>query len=291
MNIYAVNSIRLTMKKRKEKTTILLVNKNQQGIKPIQISTRLILNWKKYVGAIVVLFFTLIAGIGYLANDAIRQIEMQANLSAKINNMHVLFAEVDTVAIREKFNNIDKELIIINKYLETRGVKPVFKDAHGGIVDNDILSTVEISTFYEKYLKKISNSLSHIPLGMPFTGKITSSFGHRENPFGGYGVETHRGMDIKGPMGAPVKSMAKGKVVFSGIKGGYGNCIILEHGSGFETLYGHLSKVTVRSGQKIDIGQQIGNIGSTGRSTGPHLHYEVHQNGKRINPISFLTLD
>ena len=279
------------MKKRKEKTTILLVNKNQQGIKPIQISTRLILNWKKYVGAIVVLFFTLIAGIGYLANDAIRQIEMQANLSAKINNMHVLFAEVDTVAIREKFNNIDKELIIINKYLETRGVKPVFKDAHGGIVDNDILSTVEISTFYEKYLKKISNSLSHIPLGMPFTGKITSSFGHRENPFGGYGVETHRGMDIKGPMGAPVKSMAKGKVVFSGIKGGYGNCIILEHGSGFETLYGHLSKVTVRSGQKIDIGQQIGNIGSTGRSTGPHLHYEVHQNGKRINPISFLTLD
>ncbi|MEO7315489.1 MAG: M23 family metallopeptidase [Ginsengibacter sp.] len=279
------------MKKRKEKTTILLVNKNQQGIKPIQISTRLILNWKKYVGAIVLLFFTLIAGIGYLANDAIRQIEMQANLSAKINNMHVLFAEVDTVAIREKFNNIDKELIIINKYLETRGVKPVFKDAHGGIVDNDILSTVEISTFYEKYLKKISNSLSHIPLGMPFTGKITSSFGHRENPFGGYGVETHRGMDIKGPMGAPVKSMAKGKVVFSGIKGGYGNCIILEHGSGFETLYGHLSKVTVRSGQKIDIGQQIGNIGSTGRSTGPHLHYEVHQNGKRINPISFLTLD
>ncbi len=279
------------MKKRKEKTTILLVNKNQQGIKPIQISTRLILNWKKYVGAIVLLFFTLIAGIGYLANDAIRQIEMQANLSAKINNMHVLFAEVDTVAIREKFNNIDKELIIINKYLETRGVKPVFKDAHGGIVDNDILSTVEISTFYEKYLKKISNSLSHIPLGMPFTGKITSSFGHRENPFGGYGVETHRGMDIKGPMGAPVKSMAKGKVVFSGIKGGYGNCIILVHGSGFETLYGHLSKVTVRSGQKIDIGQQIGNIGSTGRSTGPHLHYEVHQNGKRINPISFLTLD
>ena len=279
------------MKKRKEKTTILLVNKNQQGIKPIQISTRLILNWKKYVGAVVLLFFTLIAGIAYLANDAIRQLEMRADLSAKITDMHELFAEVDTVGIREKFNNIDKELIIINKYLETRGVKPVFKDARGGIVDNDILSAVEISSFYEKYLKKIGNSLSHIPLGMPFKGKITSSFGHRENPFGGYGVETHRGMDIKGPMGAPVKSMAKGKVVFSGIKGGYGNCIILEHGSGFETLYGHLSKINVKNGQNIDIGQQIGYLGSTGRSTGPHLHYEVHQNGKRINPISFLTLD
>ena len=279
------------MKKRKEKTTVLLVNKNQQGIKPIQISTRLILNWKKYVGAVVLLFFTLIAGIAYLAHQAVRQVEMRAALSAKINNMHELFAEVDTVTIREKFNNIDKELTTINKYLETRGVKPVFKDAHGGEVDNDILSTVEISTFYEKYLKKINNSLSHIPLGMPFSGRITSSFGHRENPFGGYGVETHRGMDIKGPMGAKVKSMAKGNVIFSGVKGGYGNCVILEHGNGFQTLYGHLSKITVRKGQKVDIGQHIGNIGSTGRSTGPHLHYEVHQNGKRINPISFLTLD
>ena len=279
------------MKRPKEKTTVLLVNKNQQGIKPIQISTRLILNWKKYLGAIVLLFFTLIAGIAYFANNAIKQVEMRAALSDKINNMHELFAEVDTSTIREKFNNIDRELITINKYLETRGVKPVFKDAQGGIGDNDILSTVEISTFYEKYLKKINNALAHIPLGMPFSGRITSSFGHRENPFGGYGVETHRGMDIKGPMGAPVKSMAKGKVIFAGVKGGYGNCIILGHGSGFETLYGHLSKIKVNNGQNIDIGQLIGNIGSTGRSTGPHLHYEVHQNGKRINPISFLTLD
>lgn len=279
------------MKKRKEKTTILLVNKNQQGIKPIQVSTKLILNWKKYLGAVALLFLTLIAGIAYLTKQTIKQDEMRLALSSKLNNMHLLFAEVDTGTIREKFNNIDKELITINKYLETRGVKPVFKDAQGGVVDNDILSTVEISTFYEEYLKTINNSLAYIPLGMPFSGRITSSFGHRSNPFGGYSVETHRGMDIKGPTGAPVKSMAKGKVIFSGRKGGYGNCIILEHGSGFQTLYGHLSKIMVKRGQKIEIGQQIGNIGSTGRSTGPHLHYEVHQHGKRINPISFLTLD
>ena len=279
------------MKKRKEKTTILLVNKNQQGIKPIQISTKLILNWKKYVFAMGLLFLTLIAGIAYLTNQTFKQDEMRAALSTKLNNMHILFAEVDTSTIREKFDNIDKELTTINKYLEKRGVKPVFKDAQGGVVDNDILSTVEISSFYEEYLKNINKSLASIPLGMPFSGRITSSFGHRANPFGGYSVETHRGMDIKGPMGAPVKSMAKGKVVFSGVKGGYGNCIILEHGNGFQTLYGHLSKIMVRKGQKIDIGQHIGNIGSTGRSTGPHLHYEVHQNGKRINPISFLTLD
>lgn len=279
------------MKKRKEKTTILLVNKNQQGIKPIQVSTKLILNWKKYLGAVALLFITLVAGIAYLTKQTIKQDEMRLALSSKLNNMHLLFAEVDTGTIREKFNNIDKELITINKYLETRGLKPVFKESQGGVVDNDILSTVEISSFYEEYLKTINNSLAHIPLGMPFTGRITSSFGHRSNPFGGYSVETHRGMDIKGPTGAPVKSMAKGKVIFSNRKGGYGNCIILEHGSGFQTLYGHLSKIMVKRGQKIDIGQHIGNIGSTGRSTGPHLHYEVHQHGKRINPISFLTLD
>ncbi len=279
------------MKKRKEKTTILLVNKNQQGIRPLQISTKLILNWKKYVGSVVLLFLTLIAGIAYLTNQTIKQDEMSTVLSNKLNKMNLLFAEVDTGTIREKFNNIDRELSTINKYLEKRGVKPVFQDSQGGEVDNEILSTIEISGFYENYLKEINKSLANIPLGMPFTGRITSSFGHRTNPFGGYSVETHRGMDIKGPMGAPVKSMAKGKVTFSGWKGGYGNCIILEHGSGFETLYGHLSKVMVKRGQKIDIGQQIGNIGSTGRSTGPHLHYEVHQHGKRINPISFLTLD
>ena len=92
-------------------------------------------------------------------------------------------------------------------------------------------------------------------------------------------------------MGAPVKAMARGNVEFAGLRGGFGNCIILKHGNGFETLYGHLSKILVRTGQTIDIGQQIGNIGSTGRSTGPHLHYEVHRYGQKINPESFLTLN
>ncbi len=85
--------------------------------------------------------------------------------------------------------------------------------------------------------------------------------------------------------------MAKGDVKFSGIKGGFGNCIILKHGNGFETLYGHLSKILVSPGQHIEIGQQIGNIGSTGRSTGPHLHYEIHRYGQKINHETFLTLN
>jgi murein DD-endopeptidase MepM/ murein hydrolase activator NlpD len=76
-------------------------------------------------------------------------------------------------------------------------------------------------------------------------------------------------------------------VAFAGQKNGFGNCIILKHGNGFTTLYGHLSKILVTAGQQIEIGQQIGLIGSTGRSTGPHLHYEIQQNGQKLTPNLF----
>ena len=144
---------------------------------------------------------------------------------------------------------------------------------------------------YESYLKKINYTLDYTPLGAPFPGVITSTFGHRENPFSGEGIETHKGLDIRGPMGAPVRAMANGVVIFAGPRGGFGNCIMIKHANGFETLYGHLSKIKIVNGQQIRIGDQIGNIGSTGRSTGPHLHYEVHKDGQRINPQSFLNFN
>lgn len=128
-------------------------------------------------------------------------------------------------------------------------------------------------------------------MGYPYPGTITSTFGHRENPFSGEGIETHKGIDIRAAWGSPVKAMAKGEVEFAGLRGGFGNCIMIKHGNGFETLYGHLSKILVSVGEKIDIGQQIGNVGSTGRSTGPHLHYEIHKNGEKIDPKNFLTLN
>ena len=275
----------------KEKTTLLFVNKNARALKPIQISTGLILNWKKYLAGISLLFISLIGTIVYLTSNNIQQQKLQLTLSKKLNPMHTFFAEVDTSAVRKKFTKIDEELSTINGFLKARGIQTLFKGPQGGEADNDVVSTDEISDFYEGYLNRIIYNISYTPLGFPFPGSITSTFGHRENPFGGSAVETHKGLDIKGPLGAPVKAMAKGKVEFAGLRGGFGNCIMLKHGNGFETLYGHLSKILVSVGQQIDIGQQIGNIGSTGRSTGPHLHYEVHLNGQQINPESFLTLN
>ena len=279
------------MKQKKEKTTVLFVSQNAKAPKPVQISSQLILNWKKYVAVLSVIFLSLVASIVYLTSSNLQQYKLQDALSNKIKSMHTLFAQVDTGAIRKKFTKIDKDLSSINSFLKARGIQTAFKEPQGGEADDEILSTDEISDFYDTYLKRIIYNISYTPLGAPYPGSITSNFGHRENPFGGSNVETHKGLDIKGPMGAPVKAMAKGEVAWAGPRGGFGNCIILKHGNGFETLYGHLSKILVSSGQQIEIGQQIGNIGSTGRSTGPHLHYEVHRNGQKINPESFLTLN
>jgi murein DD-endopeptidase MepM/ murein hydrolase activator NlpD len=277
------------MKGKKEKTTILFVNKNPQALKPIQVSSNLILNWKKYLAGLSLLFLSLIGTIVYLTSNNIQQYQFRETLSKKLTSMNTLFAQIDTSAVRKKFTKIDEELSTINGYLKARGIQTAFKGPQGGEADNDVVSTDEISDFYEGYLKRIIYNISYTPLGIPFPGAITSRFGSRENPFDGSGIETHKGLDIKGPMGSPVKAMAKGEVEFAGLRGGFGNCIMLKHGNGFETLYGHLSKILVRVGEQIDIGQQIGNIGSTGRSTGPHLHYEVHRNGEKINPESFLT--
>ena len=103
-------------------------------------------------------------------------------------------------------------------------------------------------------------------------------------------MQFHKGVDIAAPMGTDVYCAAKGKVIFAGQKSGYGNCVIIEHGNGLATLYGHLSKILVDANQQVKIGDVIAKVGSTGRSTGPHLHYEVRKNNTPINPKLFLNL-
>lgn len=100
----------------------------------------------------------------------------------------------------------------------------------------------------------------------------------------------HKGIDFAVDKGTPVHSTAKGKVVFAGVKGGYGNCVIISHEKGLATLYAHLSKIEVKPGANVRAGQVIALSGNTGRSTGPHLHYEVHKNNTPVNPKLFLNL-
>lgn len=119
-------------------------------------------------------------------------------------------------------------------------------------------------------------------------GKINNEYGFRRNPFGGRSYEFHAGMDIEGDRGDIVVAPANGKVVKAGWQGGYGNLIEIDHGNGLSTRYGHLSKIEIQVGDTLQRGQLIGLIGSTGRSTGPHLHYELRLGEKSINPRRFL---
>lgn len=125
---------------------------------------------------------------------------------------------------------------------------------------------------------------ANLPTMWAHLGKINNEFGFRRNPFGGRSYEFHAGMDIDGERGDTVMSPANGTIIKAGWQGGYGNMIEIDHGNGLTTRYGHLSKIEVQVGDVVQRGQLIGLVGSTGRSTGPHLHYELRLNDKSINP-------
>ena len=116
---------------------------------------------------------------------------------------------------------------------------------------------------------------------------ISSGFGYRSDPFTGAGA-FHPGLDFKGPLGAPIYAAAKGAVSFVGQRSGYGNCVEVDHGNGLVTRYAHMSGFRTTLGKAVGAGEQIGVIGSTGRSTGPHLHFEVRINDQAVNPRPFL---
>ncbi|WP_166042270.1 M23 family metallopeptidase [Sphingosinicella sp. YJ22] len=121
---------------------------------------------------------------------------------------------------------------------------------------------------------------------MPVHGRVTSNFGRRVHPILRY-ARFHAGMDFGAPYGAPIMAAASGQVVSSGWQGGYGRAVKISHGGGIQTLYGHMSSLAVAPGQQVAAGQVIGYVGSSGFSTGPHLHYELHRNGRPIDPASF----
>lgn len=127
-----------------------------------------------------------------------------------------------------------------------------------------------------------------IPSIWAHAGKINNEFGFRRSPFGGSRYEFHAGMDIDGDRGDFVVAPANGIVTEAGWKGGYGQMIEVDHGNGLITRYGHLSKIEVQVGDRLARGQLMGMVGSTGRSTGPHLHYELRLNDRPINPRRFL---
>jgi murein DD-endopeptidase MepM/ murein hydrolase activator NlpD len=126
------------------------------------------------------------------------------------------------------------------------------------------------------------------PTGMPVSGGyISSYFGMRPDPFNGR-VSLHSGLDIAVPYGTPVHAVAEGMVTFAGVRRGYGNVVEIDHGNGYMTRYAHNSKLLVHPGERVRVGQAISRAGSTGRSTGPHVHFEVWYKGRVVNPLAYV---
>lgn len=168
--------------------------------------------------------------------------------------------EADT---RDKLGNAQQLALYLKRQLST-----------------DVRPALEATLAYEAAIP------SRKPIGD--SSEMTSTFGKRSNPFGFGSREFHNGLDFVDEYGAPVIATAPGKVVEAGYNGGYGNQIAIQHEYGYQTLYAHLSEIRVELGDPIGRGDIIGALGNTGRSTGPHLHYEVRLNGKPINPQNFL---
>jgi murein DD-endopeptidase MepM/ murein hydrolase activator NlpD len=139
-----------------------------------------------------------------------------------------------------------------------------------------------------KEYEAVLRERGYTPTIWPVNGKLEGGFGGRRNPFGGSGWEFHSGQDIEADWGAPVVSGASGRVVFVGWQNGYGQLVVVDHGGGLTTRYGHLSHIDVEAEQTVSRGQLVGKVGSTGRSTGPHLHYEVRINDQAVNPLPYL---
>ena len=141
---------------------------------------------------------------------------------------------------------------------------------------NQIIVTLDQMNTYRIAMEKL-------PLAMPVqqSFRYTSGFGRRWG-------RAHEGIDMAGPVGTPIHATGDGVVIFAGRQSGYGNLIKIQHELGTETRYAHLSRINVKVGQRVSQGDQIGAMGNTGRSTGPHLHYEVRLNGRAVNPMSFI---
>ncbi|EQB93449.1 hypothetical protein ELAK_19820 [Elizabethkingia anophelis] len=222
---------------------------------------------------------------------------------------------LDYTEVKNNLTQLDRVVKSLSNFLTSNNIEaPQIESLDAENLSNGIYLSQQANR-YTQALVDYQTKLQQIPLGIPTNGEISSNFGVRKNPIppkrivmagvnlpktDSSGTATvkptqdpevmqfHKGLDIAVPFGSDVRSAAQGTVIFAGQKGGYGNCVIVSHGNGLATLYGHLSSILVSPNQQIKVGEVIAKSGNTGRSTGPHLHYEVHKNNTPVNPRLFL---
>ena len=274
-------------------STVIIVNKSQNSTRTLHVKTKHISRFKHYARGVAAVVVLLSSTIVYLRYQNRQQENEKNQLIAQITKLKCTIPAAKAKDANSYIQAIEGKLQIINNYLKKRGLKGFTTQGVGGDGNASAakLSDNEKYSLFDEYLNRLATTMAYTPMGYPRVSSLTSVFGYRSDPFNSADAEFHPGIDFKGNRGDEAKCTATGKVVFAGWYGGYGNCVRVAHANNFETLYGHLSRITVKVGQAIAVGQKVGEIGSTGHSTGTHLHYEVRINGKPVNPVNFLTLN
>ncbi len=244
-------------------------------------------------GSVLIPLKTELAGYKNMVQEQAAELARQRNIIAASSDKIKSLEREKEELLAGSIEKLDKQRRIIARLMKDIGVDVKVEDgspdtAHQGgayipleeeateVVDNLVAVT-------DKYI----NLFESLPLSRPVYSPITSRYGERPDPFE-HKTAFHAGIDFKGAKGNNIYAPGEAVVRVSSVSPDFGNYIILDHGNRYETLYAHMSDKLVKRGDKVERGQVIGLIGNTGRSTGPHLHYEVHYRGKAIDPMRFM---
>jgi murein DD-endopeptidase MepM/ murein hydrolase activator NlpD len=281
----------------------IFTQKNQTQPRVVQVRAKHFNSLKVAMAAGLIIVMVLMTAIMRLNSQVVAQTNENTRLHSQIATLQnevdkttedAMLANSEKEGNRSKavgyIESIQSKLKSINNYLSKRGLRSIsFKTVN--LSSNKAKSDTKMYSEFNSYLDRLVNNIAYMPMGYPRISSFTSFFGYRSNPFDFGGGEFHPGLDFKGKKGEPVKCTASGNVIYAARAGGYGNCVRIKHPNGLETWYGHLSKINVHEGQRVTVGDVIGKVGSTGRSTGPHLHYEIRKNGRPVNPKQYLSLN
>lgn len=212
--------------------------------------------------------------------ELVDQLKSQSNV---LNEM-----SKDELVLKSRLIEIEKKLLEMQELLDKKGINKELS-VGGQYIPADGLELSYLDNM-ERSIYELFNVIKSYPLGMPMIeADIRSGFGYRRDPFKSRSA-FHSGVDFEAKLGQPVYATADGIVEKAGWYHSYGNTVIIKHENGYQTLYGHLTRINVKEGQRVKSGDLVGKAGSTGRSTGTHLHYEIIKNGKKLNPSKFLSL-
>lgn len=222
--------------------------------------------------------------------EKIRRLESQVSQVSQFNAKVRVMANLDS-----EYTSPDSSLGgaepagFADQYLTTHRQELLIRKMHNFL--EQLQTEAKLEEFRQEELMDVLRTnqgfFASTPSIWPAEGWVTSDFGYRRSPFTDR-REFHKGLDIAGPTGTPIYATAKGKVLSAGKDGAYGLTVAIDHGAGIVTLYAHMQRINIKSGQEVSRGELVGYIGNTGRTTGPHLHYEVRLNGIPVDPIRYI---